>query len=79
MLVRGVRRHGGRGYTQPPRVGQKRPAHEFLKDAKLPRPILILLILLVVIVGAMFALAALDRPVPVTHIEQPVTANAATH
>jgi len=50
-----------------------------LKDAKLPRPILILLILLVVIVGAMFVLAALDRPVPVTHIEQPVTANAATH
>jgi len=50
-----------------------------LKDAKLPRPILILLVVLVVIVGAMLALAALDRPVPLTHIEQPVTANAATN
>jgi hypothetical protein len=49
-----------------------------LKDANLPRPILILLILLVVIVGAMFALSSLDRPVPLTHVEQPVT-NAATH
>jgi len=50
-----------------------------LKDAKLPRPILILLIVLVVIVGAMFVLAALDRPVPVGHVETPVTVNAATH
>jgi len=49
-----------------------------LKDVTLPRPILILVIILVVIVGAMLALAALDRPVPVTHIEQPVT-DAATH
>jgi hypothetical protein len=49
-----------------------------LKDAKLPRPILILLVVLVVIVGAMFVLAALNRPVPVEHIETPVTANAAT-
>jgi hypothetical protein len=61
------------------RSGKSAAAYEFLKDAKLPRPILILLIILVVIVGAMLALAALDRPVPVTHIEQPVTANAATH
>jgi len=50
-----------------------------LKDAKLPRPILILLILIVVIVGALFVLAALDRPVPLGHIETPVTANAAQH
>jgi hypothetical protein len=50
-----------------------------LKDAKLPRPILILLILLVVIVGAMFVLASLDRPVPLGHIETPVTTNAAAH
>jgi hypothetical protein len=78
MLMQGSG-HGGKGYTQPPPVGQKPAAHEFLKDAKLPRPILILLIVLVVIVGAMLALAALDRPVPVTHVEQPVTANAATH
>ena len=62
-----------------PGSGKSARAYEFLKDAKLPRPILILLVVLVVIVGAMFALAALDRPVPVTHIEQPVTANAATH
>ncbi|WP_442678338.1 hypothetical protein ACSBM8_12470 [Sphingomonas sp. ASY06-1R] len=44
----------------------------------MPRPILILLILLVVIVGAMFALSGLDRPVPLTHVEQPVT-NASAH
>lgn len=62
-----------------PGSGKSAAAHEFLKDAKLPRPILILVILLVVIVGAMIALAALDRPVPLTHIEQPVTANAAAH
>jgi hypothetical protein len=62
-----------------PGSGKSAAAHEFLKDAKLPRPILILVILLVVIVGALIALAALDRPVPLTHIEQPVTANAATH
>jgi len=59
--------------------GKSATAYEFLKDAKLPRPILILLIILVVIVGAMFVLAALDRPVAVEHIETPVTANAATH
>jgi hypothetical protein len=62
-----------------PRSGKSAAAYEFLKDAKLPRPILILLVVLVVIVGAMLALAALDRPVPLTHIEQPVTANAATN
>jgi len=62
-----------------PRSGKSAPAYEFLKDAKLPRPILILLILLVVIVGAMFVLAALDRPVAVEHIETPVTTNASTH
>lgn len=62
-----------------PGSGKSATAHEFLKDAKLPRPILILVILLVVIVGALIALAALDRPVPLTHIEQPVTANAAAH
>jgi hypothetical protein len=62
-----------------PRSGKSAAEHEFLKDAKLPRPILILILLLVVIVGAMFVLAALDRPVPLGHIETPVTANAATH
>jgi hypothetical protein len=49
-----------------------------LKDVKLPRPILILLIVLVVIVGAMIALAASDRPVPLTHVEQPL-GNEAAH
>ncbi|WP_420137579.1 hypothetical protein [Sphingomonas sp.] len=44
----------------------------------MPRPILILLILLLVVIGAMFALSALDRPVPLTHVEQPVT-NESTH
>jgi len=62
-----------------PRSGKSAPAYEFLKDAKLPRPILILLIILVVIVGAMFVLASLNRPVPLEHIETPVPANAATH
>ena len=62
-----------------PGSGKSAAAHEFLKDAKLPRPILILILVLVVIVGGMLALAALDRPVPVTHVEQPVTPNAPTH
>jgi hypothetical protein len=41
-----------------------------------PRPILILLIVLAVIVGALFVLASTDGEVPVTRVEQPVT-NAA--
>ena len=69
---------GGAIHSRP-LSGKSAAANEILKDAKLPRPILILLILLVVIVGALLALAALDRPVPLTHIEQPVTANAATN
>ena len=77
MRVRGRGGHGCRGYTRPPPVGQKRRAYEFLKDVKLPRPILILLVILVVVIGAMILLASLDRPVPVSHIEQPVTVNAA--
>lgn len=43
----------------------------------MPRPILILVIVLAVIVGAMFALAALDREVPTAHVEAPVTNEAA--
>ncbi len=62
-----------------PRSGKSAAAYEFLKDVKLPRPILILLVVLVVIVGALFVLASLDRAVPVEHIETPVAANAATH
>ena len=62
-----------------PRSGKSAAAYEFLKDAKLPRPILILLIVLVVIVGALVALAALDRAVPMEHIETPVASNAAAH
>ena len=68
-----------RAIHRRPRSGKSAAAYEFLKDAKLPRPILILLILIVVIVGALFVLAALDRPVPLGHIETPVTANAAQH
>ena len=41
------------------------------------RPILILVIVVVLVVGALFALAAMDREVPTTHMEQPVT-NAAS-
>jgi hypothetical protein len=48
------------------------------KDVLLPRPVLILLVILVIVVGAMLALAALDSPVPLTHVEQPLD-NAATH
>lgn len=68
-----------RAIHSAPRSGKSPPTNEILKDVKLPRPILILILLLVVIVGAMFVLAALDRPVAVEHIETPVTANAATH
>lgn len=42
------------------------------------RPILIFAILLVVILLVLFGLAALDREVPMTNVEQPVT-NAAAH
>ncbi|HWI86814.1 MAG TPA: hypothetical protein VNT42_10905 [Sphingomonas sp.] len=44
----------------------------------MPRPILILLVILIVVIGVMLALAAYDRPVPLTHVEQPV-GNAPTH
>ena len=42
----------------------------------MPRPILILVLLLLVVVAMVIGLAALDREVPVTHVEQPVAANA---
>ncbi|WP_263282629.1 hypothetical protein [Sphingomonas nostoxanthinifaciens] len=42
------------------------------------RPLLILLILVVLVMGILFGLASLDREVPVSHVEQPVT-NVATH
>ena len=77
--MRGGRGHGSGAIHSRPLSGKSPPTNELLKDAKLPRPILILLILLVVIVGAMFVLAALDRPVAVEHIETPVTTNASTH
>jgi hypothetical protein len=44
----------------------------------MPRPILILVVLLVVIVLSLVGLASLDREVPLTDVEQPV-ANAAAH
>lgn len=43
----------------------------------MPRSLLILIVLLVAIVVVLLGLAALDREVPLTHIEQPIT-NAAT-
>ncbi len=42
------------------------------------RPILILAILVVVVLLALFGIAALDREVPMTNVEQSVT-NAAAH
>ena len=44
----------------------------------MPRPILILVAVLALIVVALIALASLDREVPLTHVEQPV-ANATAH
>ncbi len=44
----------------------------------MPRPILILVLVLVVVLLALIGLATLDREVPTTHVEQPVT-NAAAH
>jgi len=42
------------------------------------RSMLILVVAVVVVVGVLIGLAALDREQPLTHVEQPVT-NAATH
>jgi hypothetical protein len=39
----------------------------------MPRPILYLLIAVILVVVALFALASLDREVPTTHTELPVT------
>jgi hypothetical protein len=72
------------GYTQGPPVGQKPAAtsprdhqrNDTDREPPVPRPILILLIVLAVIVGALFVLASTDGDVPVTRVEQPVT-NAA--
>jgi len=41
------------------------------------RSMLILIVAIVVVVGGLFLLASMDREVPLTHVEQPVT-NAAT-
>ena len=41
------------------------------------RPVLILVALVAVLLLVLFGLAALDRPVTVTHVEQPVTNEAA--
>jgi len=41
------------------------------------RPLLILLAVVAVLLVVLFGLAALDRPVAVTHVEQPVVTNAA--
>lgn len=42
------------------------------------RPTLILVLAAVAVLAILFGLAALDRPVTTTHVEQPV-ANAAAH
>ena len=42
------------------------------------RSMLILVLVVVVAVGVLLALAAMDREVPLTHVELPVT-NATTH
>ena len=39
----------------------------------MPRPLLIVVLIVVVLLAILFGLAALDRPVAVTHVEQPVT------
>jgi hypothetical protein len=44
----------------------------------MPRPILILVVLVVVLVLVLVGLASLDREVPMSDVEQPVT-NAAGH
>lgn len=44
----------------------------------MPRPILILVALLILVLLVLFGLAAMDREVPTTHVEQPV-ANEAAH
>lgn len=41
------------------------------------RPLLILLLVVVGVLVVLFGLAAVDRPIAVTHVEQPVAANAA--
>jgi hypothetical protein len=41
------------------------------------RPLLILIVLVVVIVGALFALASLDREVPQVRVERPLANEAA--
>ena len=43
----------------------------------MPRPVLILLAAIVVILILLFALSRLDRPVPTTHVERALTNAAA--
>ena len=37
------------------------------------RPVILLLAVILVIIVALFGLSMLDRPVPVTHVERPLT------
>ncbi|NIJ07754.1 hypothetical protein FHS31_001364 [Sphingomonas vulcanisoli] len=39
----------------------------------MPRPLIILLAIIVVILIVLFGLSMLDRPVPVTHVERALT------
>jgi CHASE1-domain containing sensor protein len=39
---------------------------------KMPRPLLILIVLLVIVVGALFALASLDHEQPQVRVERPL-------
>jgi hypothetical protein len=43
----------------------------------MPRPVLILAIAVVVLIVLLFGLAALDREVPVSHVERPLSNAAA--
>ncbi len=43
----------------------------------MPRPLLILIVLVVLIVGALFALASFDREVPQVRVERPLANEAA--
>ncbi|PZU10229.1 MAG: hypothetical protein DI605_06510 [Sphingomonas sp.] len=44
---------------------------------KMPRPLLILIVLVVILAGVLFALASLDREVPQVRVERPLANEAA--
>lgn len=68
----------GGGYTQGPPLGQKRRSAGMARTlgVMMPRPLLILIVLVVVVLGVLFALGSMDREVPQVRVERPLT-NAA--